>query len=99
MLEERCVWPSEESRDEDLLKLWRRFSVRGTTDVEGRTPGSFIHHLIPPGRLDEHRTVSVASDTMFERLAVIRSDYSRLPQLSVDVGRLHSQENFGTGEW
>ena len=68
--------------------------------VEGRTPGSVVHHLIPLGRLDEHRTVSVASDTMLERLAVIRSDYLLLSQLSVDVGRLRSQkENYGTDEW
>jgi hypothetical protein len=65
--------------------------------VEGRTPGSVIYHLIPLGRLDEHQTVSMASDTMLQRLTVIQSDYL---QLSVDVGRLRSQkENYGTDEW
>jgi hypothetical protein len=56
--------------------------------VKGRTPRSFIHHLIPLRRLDEHRTVSMASDTMIERLAVIQSDYLPLSQLSVDAGKI-----------
>src|SRR4051812_35909608 len=38
--------------------------------VEGRTLGDVIHYLIPLGRLDEHWTVSMASDTMLQRLAV-----------------------------